>query len=75
MARAAVQLALHQLPDETYEQFVPRIMAVSADEVRGAASRHLHPDELLAVVVGSKADVFAELPSLGFGEPIERPHG
>lgn len=73
VARAAVHLALHDLPDETYEQFVPCILAVDADEVRQVASRHLHPDALVAVVVGSKPDVFDGLVGLGLGDPVERP--
>ena len=72
IAFAGVQLALHQLPDDDYTQFVPRIMAVNAEDVSRAASRHLHPDELLAVVVGSRSDVFASLPALGMGDPVER---
>ena len=74
VARGGVQLALHRLPDDTYEEFVPRIMAVSPQEVLQAATRHLHPENLVAVVVGSRADVFNGLSGLGFGEAVERPN-
>jgi predicted Zn-dependent peptidase len=74
IAGAGVQLALHQLSDDTYAQFVPRIMAVGADDVLQAALRHLHPEELVAVVVGSRPDVLGGLAGLGFGEPVERPN-
>lgn len=73
IARAGLQLSLHDLPDDHYAQFVPRTMAVDTDEVSRVAARHLHPDQLLAVVVGSRPDVFDALADLGFGDPIELP--
>ncbi len=75
VARAGVRVALHRLPDDDYTQFVPRILAVGADDVLRAARRHLRPDELLAVVVGSRPDVLGELAGLGFGDPVEWPAG
>ena len=75
VARAGLRVALHRLPDDDYAQFVPRIMAVGADDVLRAAQRHLRPDELLAVVVGSRPDVLGELAGLGFGDPVEWPTG
>ena len=75
VARAGVRMALHGLPDDHYTRFVPRILAVGADDVLRAAQRHLRPDELLAVVVGSRPDVLGELAGLGFGDPVEWPAG
>ena len=73
IARAGLQLSLHDLPDDHYVQFVPRTMAVNTDEVSRVAARYLHPDQLLAVVVGSRPDVFDTLPRVGFGDPVEVP--
>lgn len=73
IARAGVQLALHDLPDDDYTQFVPRIQAVGSDDVLQAATRCLRPDDLAAVVVGSRPDVLDSLAGLGFGDPVERP--
>ena len=73
IARAGVQLALHDLPDDDYTQFVPRIQAVGSDDVLQAAARRLRPDDLAAVVVGSRPDVLDSLAGLGFGDPVERP--
>lgn len=73
IARAGVQLALHDLPDDDYTQFVPRIQAVGSDDVLQAAARRLRPDDLAAVVVGSRSDVLDSLAGLGFGDPVERP--
>ena len=72
IARAGVQIALHGLPADAYAQFPRRIAAVSAADVRRAAGRHLDPGGLVAVVVGSRPDVFDGLATLGFGAPAER---
>ena len=73
LARAGVQIALHGLPVDDYVQFPRRVAAVGAGDVRRAATRHLDPDRLVAVVVGSRPDVFDGLAELGFGDPVERP--
>ena len=73
LARAGVQVALHGLPADDYAQFPRRVAAVGAADVRRAAARHLDPDRLVAVVVGSRPDVFDGLAELGFGDPVERP--
>ena len=74
IARAGLQLALHGLDDDEFTKFVPRILAVNPDEVSRVASLHLHPAELLAVVVGSPSDVLDGLASLGLGTPVEHPN-
>ena len=71
IAHAGVQLALHQLSDDDYTQFVPRIMLVDTDDVSRVAAQHLRPDSLLAVIVGSRSKVFEGLGSLGFGAPVD----
>ena len=72
LARAGVQIALHGLPADEHAQFQRRVAAVTAGDVQRAAERHLDPDRLVAVVVGSRPDVFDGLAALGFGEPVER---
>ncbi len=69
VARAAAQMALHDLPDDYYSTFVPRILGIDETEVTSAAHRHLHPDRMLTVVVGDRDKVGASLESLGLGTP------
>jgi zinc protease len=71
VARAAAQLAIHDLPDDYYDTFVPRVLAVDADAAMAAAKRHLFPDRMLTVVVGDRERVGAALETLGLGEPVE----
>ena len=69
MSRVGTSLALHGLPSDEMDRFVERVMAVDADTVVAAARAHLHPENLLAVVVGSPDDVLPSLADLGLGEP------
>ena len=71
IAHAAVQLALHDLNEDVFSQFVPRVLSVSAEDVSRVATEHLQPDRLLAVVVGSRSAVFNRLGDLDFGDPVE----
>jgi zinc protease len=71
VARAAAQLAIHDLPDDYYDTFVPRVLAVDEDAATAAARRHLFPDRMLTVVVGDRERVGAGLETLGFGAPID----
>ncbi|MCY4660660.1 MAG: pitrilysin family protein [Acidobacteria bacterium] len=71
LAAAAMHLALFDLPADDYTRFVPRVAAVDAGAVAGAAARHLHPERLIAVVVGDSDRLLASLGEAGFGEPVE----
>lgn len=71
VARAAAQLAIHDLADDYYDTFVPRVLAVDERAATDAARRHLLPDRMLTVVVGDRDRVGAGLESLGFGAPLD----
>ncbi|HEY3044559.1 MAG TPA: pitrilysin family protein, partial [Vicinamibacterales bacterium] len=73
IARAATQLALYDLPDTYFAEFVPRIERLTTDEVTGAVARHLHAARLTTVVVGDYDAVGADLRRLGLGEPVILP--
>jgi len=70
VARAAAQLALYDLPDDYFVQFVPRVERITPDEVTRAVAEHLHPDRLLTLVVGDLDVVGKDLEQLGFGQPV-----
>jgi len=70
VARAVSQLALHELPDSYFEDFVPRLSAVTLAEVAAAAERYLDPDAMATVVVGDLSRIGEQLASLGLGEPV-----
>ena len=73
IARAATQLALYDLPDTYFAEFVPRIEQLTTGEVTRALARHLHASRLTTVVVGDYDVVGAELGQLGLGDPVVLP--
>ncbi len=73
IARALTQLALHHLPDDHYNQFVPCIKDVTRDEVTRAAQLYLPPGDMKVIVVGDGARLTDSLRQLGLGEPSEFP--
>jgi zinc protease len=70
IGRAALQLALYDLPDDYFEQFVPRIECVTSDDVSRVMERHLDPARLTTLVVGDFDAIGPELGRLGLGEPV-----
>jgi zinc protease len=70
LARAVAQLALYDLPDGYFDEFVPRVERVTAEEVTEVASRHLDPERLTTLIVGDLDQIAGDLVRLGLGEPI-----
>jgi predicted Zn-dependent peptidase len=70
IGRAALQLALYDLPDDYFEQFVPRIEQVTAEDVSRVMAKHLDPDRLVTLVVGDLDAIGADLEALRLGNPV-----
>jgi predicted Zn-dependent peptidase len=70
VARALAQMALYNLPDDYFTQFVPKVLSLTPDDVTRAAAAHIDPPRLLTVVVGDGEKVGASLGDLGLGEPV-----
>jgi zinc protease len=71
VARSVLQLALYDLPDTYFEEFVPRVRAVTVADVTRVAEQHLAPDRLTTIVVGDRAVITDALGGLGLGSPTE----
>jgi predicted Zn-dependent peptidase len=69
VARSVAQLALFDLPDTYFEDFIPKVRAVTAEEVSSAAQRYIDPHKAVTLVVGDNAAVRESLLTLGLGEP------
>ena len=67
VARSVAQLALHNLPDSYFEDFVPRLSQVTSDDVSAAAQKYLTPERMTTLVVGDLDKIHASLPELGLG--------
>ena len=70
IARAVMQLALYDLPDDYFAQFVPRVECVTGDDVSAVMARHLDPARLTTLVVGDVDAIGQELGRLGLGDPV-----
>ena len=70
IARAAMQIALYDLPDDYFVQYVPRMEAVTPETAMDAARRHLAPDRLVTLAVGDLEAIEHDLPALGLGDPV-----
>src|SRR5205814_5140050 len=73
IGRAALQLALYDLPDDYFEQFVPRIERVTAEDVSRVMSHHLDPARMVTLAVGDLDVIGRDLGALGLGEPVILP--
>ena len=68
VSRSVAQLALFGLPDTYFEEFVPRVNAVTAADVTRVAQAYLDPSRALTLVVGDRRATEESLGALGLGE-------
>jgi zinc protease len=68
VARSVAQLSLFDLPDSYFEEFVPKVNAVTTDQVTHVAETYLDPSRVIALVVGDRTATESALAQLGFGE-------
>jgi predicted Zn-dependent peptidase len=69
LARAVTQLALYDLPDGYFDEFVSRVESVTVDDVTRVAQQYLDPGRLTTLVVGDYSAVARDLPKLDLGAP------
>ncbi len=70
IARAVMQLALFDLPDDYFAEFVPTVSRVTADDVHSVMQRHVDPERLTTLIVGDLDAIGADLAALGLGDPV-----
>jgi len=67
------QIALYDLPDDYFAQFVPLVEQVTPEEVTRVASRYLDPARMTALIVGDFDAIAPDLAGLALGEPVVVP--
>ena len=67
IARGCAQLALYDLPDEYFVEFVPRVRAVDAAAVTAVADRYFAPEGLVTLIVGDRERVLPGVERAGLG--------
>lgn len=69
VARGVGSLALHNLPDTYFADFVPRAEAVTLADLARVAEQYLDPDRMVTLIVGDHEKVGPTLAELNLGEP------
>jgi zinc protease len=64
-AKRLETLALYGLPDDYYQIYQERLLALTREEILEAARRHIHPDHIALVAVGPADTLVAQLEGLG----------
>lgn len=70
VARSIAQLVLYDLPDTYFQDFVPKVNAVTADDVTRAARQYLDPSRMSTLIVGDHQAIGESLGRLNLGEPL-----
>lgn len=70
IAAALATLVIYELPDDWYDQYRPRIRAVTTDAVLHAARTYVRPDAMQIVIVGDPAAIRTPVEALAFG-PVD----
>ena len=73
VARSVAQLALYDLPDTYFEEFIPRVNAVGSDDVLRVAKQYVDPARAVTLVVGDHQVIADSLRGLGLGDPALLP--
>ncbi|MFO7693348.1 MAG: pitrilysin family protein [Vicinamibacterales bacterium] len=68
IARGLAQLALYDLPDDTFGVFAPRIRSVAIEDIARAAHQYLRPQRAMVVAVGDCSRIRGGLEAAGLGE-------
>ena len=73
VARALAQLVLYDLPDSYFEEFAPKVTAVTAEDVTRVARQHLDPARMVTLIVGDHHAIGDSLSALQLGDPAILP--
>jgi len=73
VARSVAQLALYDLPDSYFAEFVPKVNAIGQDDVTRVAALHLMPAKMSTLIVGDHSAIADSLSRLGLGMPSVLP--
>jgi zinc protease len=70
VARGVTSLALHGLADTYFEEFVPRVEAITRDDIIRVATQYLDLARMVTLAVGDSERIASSLTSLNLGEPL-----
>ena len=68
-----IDLEYYGYPENYFDTYIDKIMAVTKDDVRRVAQKYIHPDQMVILVVGDKARFGKSLDDLGKVNEIKLP--
>ena len=68
LARALADMVIYQLPENYFNTYVEKILAVNKKGVEAAAKKYVVPDNVLVVVVGDRAKIEEGINKLKLGK-------
>jgi zinc protease len=71
IAQRLETLVEYKLPDDYFNTLIPKISAVTADNVLAAAKKYIHPNNLTIIIVGDREKVEKSLQELPAGKNLE----
>jgi zinc protease len=66
-AAMLAELYLNDLPDDTFNHFTERVLAVTAADVQRVARQYVDPDRVAVIVVGDRSQIEAGIRALNLG--------
>ena len=70
MGALAMNIIVHDLPDDELDRYRPAIAAISPDDVLEAARTRIRPDEASIVIVGDATTFIDALRAAGVGDVV-----
>lgn len=70
VGRAATQIALYDLPDDYFAEFVPKVEAVTVGDITRVTAEHLDPARMTTLVVGDYEAIAGDLAELSLGDAV-----
>ncbi len=70
VANQLSELILYDLPDDYFNQYVQRVLAVTREDVQRVAREYIDPERVAIIVVGDRSQVEEKIRALNLG-PIE----
>jgi zinc protease len=71
VAQRLETLVEYRLPDDYFNTVIPRITAVTDEDVLGVAKKYIHPNTLSIIIVGDREKIEESLKELPAGKGLE----
>ena len=67
IARRLAELVVYNLDESQLRAYVPRVQAITAEDVLAAAKRYIQPDKFAVIIVGDRQAIERDVRALNLG--------